>query len=201
MKTIVLLFLGVFYFTVLTAQNEKPNTKNREIALTVQNINQYGISYKFGNEKALWRLNALQLFNRNQIADNGEEQFISKRMAYAIAFGKEFIKPLSEKFEVRYGAQLSASYNSSSSKRDILALIDEEGESKNITFTPGLTGIVAFHYKLNSIINIGVESTFSVGYDIGKTTTTIGDSLNETTIRGLNLTGGNIVALVVTCKF
>jgi len=201
MKTIVLLFLSVFYFTVLPAQNETQNTKNREVALTVHSLSQYGISYKFGNEKALWRIDALQLNNRNQIFEN--EGIYSKitSMSYGLTFGREFRKPVLDKFEFRYGAGFFAYHSFSSSINDNPSIVDEERKTKNFILRPGVKGILGFHYKLTDNINIGAESAIDASYEIRKKTITVGRSIDETITKGFNWGIDNIATLVITCKF
>jgi len=201
MKTIVLFLLCSLCTTFLNAQTEMSNTKKREVALTINKLNEYGLSYKFGNEKALWRLNAFWANNRSSIFESDDRFTKSTRGAYSLSFGRDWIKPLSEKLEFRYGAALSAGYNFSKSEQDDLEVIDEETISKNITFRPGVVGVLGFHYALNKFINIGAESTLSAGYSIGKTTRTAG-RFNETfTNRGFDFGMENVAALVITCKF
>jgi len=201
MRTIVLILLCTMHCAFLNAQTETSNSKKREVALNIKNLNNYGLSYKFGNEKALWRLNAFWVNNRSSIIETEDEFTKSTNGAYSISFGRDWIKPLSEKLEIRYGAALSASYNFSKSEYDAFDTVDEETTFKRNIFTPGAIGVLGFHYALNNVINIGAESTLNAGYDIGKRTRT-SDRFNEnSTIRGFNLDMDNIAALVITCKF
>lgn len=201
MKTIVFFLLCSLSTTILNAQNETTNTQKREVALTFKSLNDYGLSYKFGNKKALWRLNSFWVNNHSSIVENDDLLTENKSGAYSISFGRDWIKPLSEKLEFRYGAALSASYRFSKSERNDFDVTDEETTSKSTIFTPGAIGVVGFHYALTNVINIGAESTLTAGYNIGKTTRTAG-RFNETfTNNGFNLGMGNVAALVITCKF
>lgn len=202
MKSIVLLLLYVFSFAVVYAQNEIPNLKKKELALSVQSFNQYdyGVSYKFGNKKILWRFDALTLQNNNFNEEREEAHTKRTNFNLNFNFGVEFIKPIKDKFEFRYGGGVYVGHALSSTTIDNLMVIDEERENKSSVFYTGVRGTLGFHYKLNDVINIGAESTLRAGYEIRKTTRTVGRLLEKISIRGFNFNTSNTPALILTCK-
>ena len=198
MKTIALLFVCILSSTFLTAQNETLNSKKREVALTVKSLSQYGFGYKFGNQKALWRINAYQIIKRSQSTGNINKSTTDGYENYAINFGRAFIKPVSEKLEFRYGAGLSVDYSFSSFKQKQLTDVDWKKVS---LFSSGIFGIIALHYALNNTINIGAESTLGGSYQIGKETIRSGRDIEESNISGFVFNINNVATLILTCKF
>jgi hypothetical protein len=73
----------------------------------------------------------------------------------AIILGREFRKPLGEKFSFRYGADLSADF--SSFKTDIDDLLPEDDRVHNeFSWSAGIN-VLGFNYALSSSIFLGVE--------------------------------------------
>lgn len=90
------------------AQGEK---NVQEIGFLFSNGDSYGLTYRFGTEHSLWRINLVSL-SGNQTNTLGDSTYSDRKNAgFNLDFGKEYRKSLSNKFDLRYGADLMFSYS------------------------------------------------------------------------------------------
>ena len=92
------------YFTI--AQEAK---KQKEVGLVFNDFNNFGLTYKFGIEKSMWRLNTLFMSGSDSKEESDENELKVSSIGFGVGFGKEFRKGITEKLEMRYGADISFS--------------------------------------------------------------------------------------------
>jgi len=189
MKKLVLLFATMFLAVTLMAQEP---AKQQEIGLSFYSLNGFGITYKTGTEKALWRFNSIAISGDNNNYSNEYNDEKTSDTSFGISFGKEFRKALAENFELRYGADLSFRYDQSSNRIEY-----KENNpfynyylQKRETYTPGLNLVFGINYIINDKLVIGAELLPGFGYSFGTAThkqSETTDTETEQDISGYNL--------------
>ena len=129
--------------------------------MVFNSLNYFGLTYKTGNQKSLWRFTTLVIngnYNENTANDHTDSQ---SRNGIGLEFGKEFRKPITDKLDFRYGADLSFSYSYRYSKSSI-------SETVAHYYTPGMNLVLGFNYSLSNHFIIGAELLPYFNYSIGK---------------------------------
>jgi hypothetical protein len=140
--------------------------KQKEVAIAFTNLDNFGLSYRFGNTKSMWRINSL-LFD----GGNFEEEFDSitrnsSSIAFGVQFGKEFRKEISKNFELRYGADVSFTYGYNKNDNSADGYYTETKR-----YMPGINLMLGFNYVMKNNIIIGIETMPSVNYSVREMTT------------------------------
>ncbi len=190
MKKIILsaVFAMVSLFTI--AQE-----KQKEIGINFESLNGFGITYRSGTAKSLWRYNLLSTnvgksnnnFEQVNAIENSSTNN-STNINLMASFGKEFRKPITKNLEYRYGADIGFSYfqvitKTSSNFSNI--------ETKSNNYSPSINAVLGVNYLINKNISFGVEILPSVRYSFGNNESTndgekIGETNNESWSIGLN---------------
>lgn len=153
---------------VLTAQE---NSKQREVGLVFSNFDNFGISYKTGTKRSLWRYNTLIVRGNNNKEDGDFEKITRNNTGFELKFGKEFRRDISDKLEFRFGADLSFRYRDIKYENE--SKIDNVVTLKNnrTVYEPGLNLVLGFNYVVNDNIIIGAEMLPFVRYSTGTSET------------------------------
>ncbi|WP_282036563.1 hypothetical protein [Saccharicrinis aurantiacus] len=157
--------------------------KQKEIGVVTSSFENFGLSYKFGSSKALWRIktiygNGFNMdseygpyeyydYNTNEIIDKVNYQ-TSDSYSIGFAFGREYRVLITEDFEMRYGADLRYTYGNSKDIRNNSLNTDEKWVSKNIHNIMGVNFVFGFNYVFASNILLGVNINPYLVYRIGK---------------------------------
>lgn len=155
MKRILILFSTLLLAMSTLAQT---NLSVKEVGVTTDGRNRFGLLYRFGTESALWRLNLISVSNYNreslQPGFNSEEH----SRGYGFEFGKEFRKAITPNFAFRYGADLKIIYSNITSDNVISVIADNIIIKHNTSerYIPGLQLVLGFSYTLNRVV-IGAE--------------------------------------------
>ena len=158
-KVLLLLFLGVCLNV-----NSQETSRQKELGIAFSSLNNFGIVFRLGNEKAMWRFTGMQVSGidnnreniRNDInnSDNTDE---SSSFGFSVSSGREYRKLINDKFELRYGFDLFFGYNDSK---------NEFGSNNNLTLPPffsktkivstsfsyGVNAVLGFNYIHNSLV-------------------------------------------------
>ena len=108
MKKILFALFVLLGFSVqqMVAQEK---TTLQEFGLTFRSIESYGLTYKIGNGRSMWRINPAVIqfskFKNDDQFQNTDEQF-----GGSFSFGRETRKDINPDFQLRYGIDLSAAY-------------------------------------------------------------------------------------------
>ncbi len=149
---LVLAFLSISWF--LTAQE---TVKQKEVGIVFNTLDNFGLSFKTGNTKSMWRFSTLLLSGTNASRDYDSISNNINRYGFGLRVGKEYLKNITDNFEFRYGADLYFSYsysknqmkNSNSGSNDLL--------TKDVRYTPGINLVFGFNYVIHNHLVLGAE--------------------------------------------
>lgn len=165
MKKLSLIILSLIFPFLLISQEK---TKQKEVGLLFSNLDQFGITFKTGTNKSLWRFNTLYLSgnNNSEIADSSENKI--NNIGFNVRVGNEFRTSISNKLEFRYGADLSFGFNQSERDVDDKTVDDRDFYSKRIIYEPGINLVIGLNYIINDNLVFGAELLPSISYGIGE---------------------------------
>lgn len=163
-KSLLILFcLSVSYF--LMAQE---TVKQKEIGLVFSNLDNFGLSFKTGTNKSLWRFNTLFITGNNvgYTADSLVDK--QSNTGFSVKIGKEYRKNIIDNLEMRFGADLSFRYYQNKSDYDDKTVDDYDRSNERTTYQPGINLVFGFNYLLGDNLLIGAEILPSFSYTTGK---------------------------------
>lgn len=201
MKKTILIFLAIVVVVLVNAQN---TSKQKELGLSFRSINSFGINFKTGSEKSLWRFSTLygQGMKEKSISDSLES--IQSSNSASLKIGKEYRKSISDHLEMRLGADLSFGISSRNSEEDDLSIDNYDYARSRITFEPGLNFVFGFNYLINETLLIGAEILPGFNYVMGKDKhdPSYEEDIIENKIRGFRYGLSNTSAqLILACRF
>lgn len=145
------------------------DAQRKELAITFSGLNNFGFSYRFGEEKAVWRINsAFGIFNNEtNTYDSLEQSFANTTMR--IALGREWRKPVNEKLTFRFGVDINGGYrlNASETKDMRRNLNSYNRTSEERVYTTGANLVLGFNYQLSPNFIAGVEFLPGATYFFG----------------------------------
>lgn len=161
----ILVCLSMPYFVM--AQEE---VKQKELGLVFSNLDNFGLTFRTGTNKSLWRFNTLFINGSNN--DNTADSLVNKQsnMGFGVKIGKEYRKNIAEHLELRFGADLSFSYSQSKSDYDDKTINSNDRLSEQIIYKPGVNLVFGLNYKLSSNFVTGAELLPNFSYTTGTLT-------------------------------
>ena len=158
----ILLCLSMSY--ILMAQE---TVKQKEIGLVFSNLDNFGLTFKSGTDKSLWRFNTLFISGNNM--DNTADSLVNKQsnIGFGVKIGKEYRKDLVNNLELRFGADLSFSYNQSKSDYNDKTIDDNDIKTERTTYQPGINLVFGLNYVFNDNFALGAELLPSFSYITG----------------------------------
>lgn len=160
---LILLCLFVSYF--LMAQE---TVKQKEIGLVFNNLDNFGLTYKTGTNKSLWRFNTLFLSGNNSDLTQDSSMNKHNSLGFGIKLGKEYRKEIADNFELRYGADFSFNYSQSKNDYDDKTVSDYDRLSEQTTYRPGVNLVFGLNYIFNDYFVLGAEILPAFSYNTGK---------------------------------
>lgn len=139
------------------SQDSKTTERQKEIAIGFSGLNSFGLSYKFGKPNSLWRINSILISGTNSSKNVDSLDYQISSLGFTVRFGKEFRKPLTDKLEIRYGADLSFNIAQSKHDRDDKSTTNNDRFDERKTYSPGFNLVFGFNYLINPNLIIGVE--------------------------------------------
>ena len=149
MKKILLSLLITTLFTALNAQ-ETDKLRVKEVGLTFYNLDGFGITYRIGNEKAVWRFNTA-FSNGDQSSDQNQTY---TNFVVGVNAGREWRKTLSEKLDFRFGFDVQYYYQLAQIEH---AVSPPNFDNKSISHTGGVNLVLGFNYEITESVYIGAE--------------------------------------------
>lgn len=162
-KKIYLLFFALFIGFSASAQS---SNRSHELGLLFSNPDRFGITYRFGVEELVWRINLLRMDGGREDLNEESGHLRTTDYGFQLRFGKEYRIPLSDKLELRYGGDLSMGFGYLKTEFDL----DPQGafepqQTWTVTsYTPGLNLVLGANYELVDKLWIGVEILPGVSY-------------------------------------
>jgi len=186
----ILIVLTFILFNDLYSQEK---TSSKEVGLYFSSLNSFGIRYKFGNEKRMFRLTALSFSvqdskfeNMNMNGNGGTEDL--KNAGAGLNFGLEFPIKITDNFNFYYGGELRGSYNHTKS-----VLNNAISTDANMVKS-GIGVIIGFSRSFNSNILVSAEIVPGFSY----TRASNGDAISNIIGFGLD---SNAAGITVGFKF
>ena len=154
--------------------------KQKEIGLVFNNLDNFGLTFKIGSDKSLWRFNTLFVNGNNM--DQTQDSSVSKNnnMEFGFKLGKEYRKPIVKNLELRYGADLSFKYSYSKSDYNDKTVDNDDRLNKRITYEPGINLVLGLNYVVNDHFVIGAELLPNFSYVTGTSKNYYNNNGNET---------------------
>jgi hypothetical protein len=141
--------------------------KQKEIGLVFSGLNNFGLTFKAGTTKSLWRFNTLIISGNSMDQTLDSSVSKSNSMGFGITLGKEYRKEIVKNLELRYGADLSFTYTKSKSDYNDKTIADNDRVNEQITYKPGINLVFGFNYVLNDNFVIGAELLPAFYYSTG----------------------------------
>lgn len=165
MKKLSLIILSLIFPFLLISQEK---TKQKEVGLLFSSMNQFGITFKTGTNKSLWRFNTLYLsgYNKNEVEDSSDNK--SNNYGFNVQVGHEFRTNINDKLEFRYGADISFHFYQFERDVDDKTVDDRDFYSKRTIYEPGINIVIGFNYIINDKLVFGAELLPSISYGIGE---------------------------------
>lgn len=161
-----------------------------EVGLLFTNSDDFGLSYKFGTEKSLWRVNLLEISGQGYendieriLQDNNYNQD-SKVKGFGINLGKEFRKAVLTNVMFSYGIDLSYSDLYANSSNSVSPSL-ERNQKINISRS-GLGLVFGLNYIVRHKIVFGASIIPGIGYYYGKLDLTYGETYKVNKISSFN---------------
>jgi hypothetical protein len=172
---VLILLLGIPF--ALLAQEK---TKQKEIGLRFYNFDRFGLHYKFGSNKMMWRLGGSFLGADYTEFKNTNGKSTMMACDLGLTFGLEKIVPINKNFDFRVGADLRLGFSYDQYRYDAQNSIYKS--TQNIyQYTPGLNAVLGFNYTVLDHLVIGAEFTPSVFFQYDFDTKKVnGDIFNST---------------------
>ena len=151
MKRILILFATLLVALSTLAQT---NSSLKEAGVAFSGLDRFGFTYRFGTERALWRVNLVSVsYSKNDeswlpyVYDNNSRD-------YGLEFGREFRREIAPYLAFRYGADLTFTYGKSASNT-LINLGPDLPQAYHYTserYMPGLQLVLGLCYTLNKVV-------------------------------------------------
>ncbi len=161
MKKIPLILAALLLSLCVMAQEK---TKQNEIGLIFNNLNNFGLTFKTGTSKSLWRFRTLFIKGSNDDKNYPAVENKENTFGFGLSLGKEFRKKIDNNFEIRYGADLSFSYSFDKIINDGKLNNDLDLSNKMYSYSPGINLVLGINYVFKDKFVIGAELLPHVTY-------------------------------------
>jgi len=157
-------------FAIIGTLSAQEKVKQKELGLVFENLNSFGITYKFGHHKSMWRLKSLYGSGHQSDYKATDEERVGKQYTLSFSFGKQFAKEITDKVDLIYGLDIKYSYLYNYSKD--VSNYNEYANREYMEYyhAPGLNLLIGFNYIINESIIIGAELLPGCSYAFGKKT-------------------------------
>jgi hypothetical protein len=161
----LLLILAFLSTTLFMMAQENP--KQREIGLVFSNLNNFGLTFKTGTEKSLWRFSTLYLSGNMSTQKDDISKTTNTSNGFGISAGKEFRVPIVEHLEFRYGFDVFFSFSQSKEENTDASLPSQDRTQTSTTYQPGVNMVLGFYYAVQNKLVIGAEFLPFISYTTG----------------------------------
>jgi hypothetical protein len=145
-------------------------SRQDEIGLVFSSLNNYGLTFKIGTEKGLWRFTTLNLSGNSQktVADSLTTK--NTTTGFGLKIGREWRTTIIGNLEFRYGADLAFTYSHSKNETDDTYVDKFSDTFESTTYTPGINLVLGFNYVFLNKFVVGFEALPYFNYATGTTT-------------------------------
>jgi len=147
-------------------------SRQNEVGLVFSSVNSFGLTFKTGTEKGLWRFTALNLSGNNQKNDQDSSTTKNHSNGFGVKFGYEFRKTVVGNLQFRYGADLTFSFNHFKNELDDKSVYYHNNTTESTTYSPGINLVLGFNYVFLNKFVVGIEALPYLTFSTGKITNT-----------------------------
>ena len=169
MKNLLLILMALFFSIPVLPQDK---TTQKELGLQFNDLDNFGVTFKFGSSESLWRIDALILKGNERDKDLSYFDEHITNFGYSISFGKEYRQLIAQKIKLKYGFNALFEYNLNKEFLDSQSDRPDR-KDKKVTYKPGIGFVLGIDYQVSESFSIGVEILPSFQYIIGKSTVNI----------------------------
>jgi hypothetical protein len=144
--------------------------KQNEIGLVFNNLNNFGLTYRTGSNKSLWRFNTLFISGDSRDETSDSTVIKQNSTGFGLRFGKEYRKDIVDNLELRFGIDLSFTFSQSKYNYNDKTIQDEDRLDEQTTLSPGIDLVFGLNYIINDKIVIGAELLPNLSYTFGTST-------------------------------
>lgn len=144
--------------------------KQKEIGLIFSSLDNFGLTYRTGTDKSLWRFNTLFISGGN--TTNTADSLLQKSSnnGVGVTIGKEYRRELVDNLALRFGADLSFSYSNYKSDYNDKTIYNYDRFDQQTTYSPGFNLVFGLNYKLKDNFVFGAEILPHFTYTTGTST-------------------------------
>ena len=161
MKKVLFTTLAVAFSLLVMAQEK---TKQKEVGLSFSNLDEFGITYKVGTQKAMWRFNTLLLTGGKTTMKYPEQyrqvrdEYSDKDFGLNLMVGREYRTSIDDNFEFRYGFDLS--FSNYKLTHEDKTMEDSHDWRKTVSkeSSYGFNLVFGFNYVFKNKLVVGVEA-------------------------------------------
>lgn len=198
MKKTFLMLLTIAFAISMSAQD---STKQKEIGLAFNNLDNFGITYKFGNSKAVWRLSTMLINGQKSNWIYGNQVQEQNSIGFELAFGREYRKLIAQKLEFRYGGDIHIKYSKGSTESIDKFNSINDFTSETVRSDQGVNVVLGFNYLITDNLLIGAELLPYFGYESIKSTSTSGAVKTKNNLSGFHYNFSKNVLLNLSYRF
>ena len=158
MKKLLFIIFAISAPVLIMAQD---TNRVKEVGVVFSDLNDFGITFKFGSNRGVWRINTLLISGdkyKSNISNGTDEYTINEEsQGYRLSLGREYRLKIVDKFQFRVGFDASYAYDhrKEDEKYDYLSYQDNSYES--IHHSVGINLVLGFNYAYNNKLVIGAE--------------------------------------------
>jgi len=168
MKKLLLVFILPLASLTLYAQEA---SKQREVGLTFRSLDSFGMTFRTGTTRALWRFNTVFLSGNKETFSADSVDSEASSSGFNLSIGREFRKPVNENLTLRFGADVTFRYSKYRNQTNDKSIVNDDYISERTTYGPGIELVFGLNYALGKNFIIGAELLPSFQYHTGKSTT------------------------------
>ena len=163
------IFLLIILSIPLIAYSQE-KTKQKEVGLVFNNLDNFGVAFKSGTNKSMWRFNVLSIRGMNMSREIDSLTRTNNSNGFGIGAGKEFLFGITDNLEFRIGGDINFSYHYSKSDNDDKSVDYRDSNLKLNDYDFKLNLVLGFNYTVNNKIIIGAELLPGISYGFGSIT-------------------------------
>ena len=152
----------IILFTTLSAQESKEKVRVKEAGITFSSLNNFGLTYRIGNQNAVWRFNSFYLSGGGNFYDDNSYHAIG----FSLNAGREYRKSINDQFQFRYGADASFGYNVNTADEvsPYVTYPSPQYYNEGRSLSGGLNLVLGLNYILKNNLVIGAEVLPYINY-------------------------------------
>lgn len=167
MKTLLIALCFLLFCSSIFAQEEITEKRVKEAGVIFTNLNNFGLTYRIGNAKNVWRFNTAFISGgQSDIfgSINGSGNY-NRSLGFGLQAGREFRNRINDNFELRSGTDLMFQYDRFENKYDPSPFTSEERKVIRNNYSIGVSFVLGINYIIKKQLVIGAEIQPFISYN------------------------------------